>query len=142
MQQASLVWRCASSERVNICFQLLIIFFSRFLFPVLFILSMPVQSAQQTSSVWRSASFERVNICFQVFIVFLTLFVSISFQLSQLFHQSSQLCFLCTITGHGHICKYWKNVIAKRLRTRSGCAFQSREDQSQRHLIGCHRGNL
>ena len=54
-------------------------FFSRFLFPVLFILSMPVQSAQQTSSVWRSASFERVNICFQVFIVFLALFVSSAF---------------------------------------------------------------
>jgi len=51
-------------------------FFSCFLFPVLFILSMPVQSAQQASSVWRSASFERVNICFQVFIVFLALFVS------------------------------------------------------------------
>jgi hypothetical protein len=46
---------------------------------VLFILSMPVQSAQQTSSVWRSASFERVNICFQVFIVFLALFVSSAF---------------------------------------------------------------
>ena len=54
-------------------------FFSRFLFPVLFILSMPVQSAQQASSVWRSASFERVNICFQVFIVFLALFVSSAF---------------------------------------------------------------
>ena len=54
-------------------------FFSCFLFPVLFILSMPVQSAQQTSSVWRSASFERVNICFQVFIVFLALFVSSAF---------------------------------------------------------------
>ena len=76
-------------------------------------------------------SFSRA-FCFQCF----------SFQLSQLFHQSSQLGFLCTITGHGHICKYWKIVIAKRLRTRSGCAFRSREDQSQRHLIGCHRGNL
>ena len=76
-------------------------------------------------------SFSRA-FCFQCF----------SFQLSQLFHQSSQLGFLCTITGHGHICKYWKNVIAKRLRTRSGCAFRSREDPSQSHLIGCHRGNL
>ena len=59
-------------------------FFSCFLFPVLLILSMPVQSAQQASSVWRSASFERVNICFQVFILFLALFVSSAFHFNYL----------------------------------------------------------